>query len=52
MGLRYPKYLFSLFEWYGSRGGTATRIALLNKIALHLSEVEGVGGVARRMRFK
>ncbi len=36
MGLRYPEYLFSPFEWSGSRGGAAARIALPNEIALRL----------------
>ncbi len=36
MGLQYPEYLFPPFEWYGSRGGAATRIALPNEIALRL----------------
>ncbi len=52
VGLRYPKYLFPPFEWYGSRGGAATRIALPNEIALRLLEAKGVGGVARRVRFR
>ncbi len=34
MGPRYPEYLFPPIEWYGSRGGAATRIALPNEIAL------------------
>ncbi len=52
MGLRYPEYLFPPFEWYGSRGGAATRIALPNEIALRLMEAKGVGGVAMRVRFR
>ncbi len=34
------------------RGPAATRIALPNQIALRLLEVKGVGGVARRVRFR
>ncbi len=52
MGLRYPEYLFPPFEWYGSRSAAATLIAAPNQIALRLLEAKGVGGVARRVRFR
>ncbi len=34
------------------RGPAATRIAPRNEIALRLVEAKGVGGVARRVRFR